>query len=200
MILHQEEISRILSTRRRVSLERSGYTRAAILLPIFNREGGTHLLFTHRTETVSTHKGEISFPGGSIEPGDQGPLQTALREANEEVQIDPEGVAVAGILDDIFTITRYLITPVVGFCLPSVSFQPNPREIRRILEIPVERFLDPGVFRVETRYEFEGARYPIYYFHLPEETIWGATAKILKQFLEICCGWIPPGSTMTGKD
>ena len=192
MKLDQETIAHSLQVRKRAIFQRDEFTRAAVLIPVFDRGDQTLLLFTHRTETVSTHKGEISFPGGSIDPADRDPEMTALREAEEEVGITATQVSVVGYLDDITTITHYLVTPVVGFIDPPESFRPNPREIQRVLEIPVESFLDPDVFRVETELEFEGKPYPVYYFDLPKETIWGATARILKQFLEISCGWVPP--------
>lgn len=200
MKLDREKVISILSQRERIVLEKEGYTRAAVLLPLFHREGRVFLVFTHRTDTVSTHKGEISFPGGVIDSGDRDPVMAALREAQEEVEVEPEEVSIAGMLDDITTVTHYLISPVVGFLRKPRRFRPNPQEIRRILEIPVESFFDPEVFRVDTRYEFEGRRYPIYYFHLPVATVWGATARIMKQFLELCCGWVPPRQGNPGHD
>lgn len=186
-----ERVRRILQDRKRVSSRKRGFRCAAVLVPIFERQGDSHLIFTRRTETVSTHKGEISFPGGAVDPEDRGPRQAALREAEEELCLSPRQVTVLGLLDDIVTLSRYRITPVVGFVPAPFSLCPNPREIDEILEIPVEQFLNPRIFRKEEQMEFQGQPYPVYYFSLPEVTVWGATAKILKQFLTICCGWNP---------
>lgn len=161
------------------------------MIPLFLKEGETWVLFTRRTETVGTHKGEISFPGGAVDPGDRGPREAALRELAEELGIQPNRVKTAGILDDILTLSRFRITPVVGVIQPPYHLRPNPQEIEAVLEIPLRCFLDPRVFRVEEHLEFQGRLYPVNYFELPEVTVWGATAKILRQFLEVCCDWVP---------
>ncbi|MCX5868953.1 MAG: CoA pyrophosphatase [Proteobacteria bacterium] len=186
-----DRLRRILKDRKRISSRKRGFRRAAVLVPIFERQGDSYLIFTQRTETVSTHKGEISFPGGAIDPEDGGPRQAALREAEEELCLSPRQVTVLGLLDDIVTLSRYRITPVVGMVRAPFSLCPNPREIEKVFEIPVGKFLDPRIFRKEDQIEFQGQSYPVYYFSLPEVTVWGATAKILKQFLTICCGWNP---------
>jgi len=186
-----ERVRRILQDRKRVSSRKRGFRCAAVLVPIFERQGDSYLIFTQRTETVSTHKGEISFPGGAIDPEDREPRQAALREAEEELCLSPRQVTVLGLLDDIVTLSRYRITPVVGMVQAPFSLCPNPREIEKVFEIPVGKFLDPRIFRKEDQIEFQGQSYPVYYFSLPEVTVWGATAKILKQFLTICCGWNP---------
>jgi len=186
-----DRLRRILKDRKRISSRKRSFRRAAVLVPIFERQGDSYLIFTQRTETVSTHKGEISFPGGAIDPEDGGPRQAALREAEEELCLSPRQVTVLGLLDDIVTLSRYRITPVVGMVRAPFSLCPNPREIEKVFEIPVGKFLDPRIFRKEDQIEFQGQSYPVYYFSLPEVTVWGATAKILKQFLTICCGWNP---------
>jgi len=186
-----DRLRRILKDRKRISSRKRGFRRAAVLVPIFERQGDSYLIFTQRTETVSTHKGEISFPGGAIDPEDGEPRQAALREAEEELCLSPRQVTVLGLLDDIVTLSRYRITPVVGMVRAPFSLCPNPREIEKVFEIPVGKFLDPRIFRKEDQIEFQGQSYPVYYFSLPEVTVWGATAKILKQFLTICCGWDP---------
>jgi len=186
-----DRLRRILKDRKRISSRKRGFRRAAVLVPIFERQGDSYLIFTQRTETVSTHKGEISFPGGAIDPEDREPRQAALREAEEELCLSPRQVTVLGLLDDIVTLSRYRITPVVGMVRAPFSLCPNPREIEKVFEIPVGKFLDPRIFRKEDQIEFQGQSYPVYYFSLPEVTVWGATAKILKQFLTICCGWDP---------
>ncbi|MCX5859205.1 MAG: CoA pyrophosphatase [Proteobacteria bacterium] len=186
-----DRLRRILKDRKRISSRPRGFRRAAVLVPIFERQGDSGLIFTRRTETVSTHKGEISFPGGAVDPGDRGSKQAALRESEEELSLPSRQVEVVGFLDDIVTLSLFRITPVVGFVREPCSLYPNPQEIEKVFEIPVTRFLDPVIFRTEEKFEFQGRPYPIYYFHLPEVTIWGATAKILKQFLTVCCSWDP---------
>ncbi len=186
-----DRLKRILQDRKRISSRKSGFRRAAVLVPIFEKQGDSHLIFTQRTETVSTHKGEISFPGGAVDPEDRGPKQAALREAEEELCLPSHQVEVVGLLDDIVTFSLFRITPVVGFVRTPFSLCPNPQEIEKVFEIPVARFLDPAIFRTEEHIEFQGSPYPVYYFSLPEVTVWGATAKILKQFLTVCCSWDP---------
>ena len=187
-----DRLRRILKERKRISSRKRGFRRAAVLVPIFERQGDSFLIFTQRTETVSTHKGEVSFPGGAVDPGDRGPKQAALREAEEELCLSSGQVEVVGLLDDIVTLSLFRITPVVGFVRAPFSLCPNPGEIEKVFELPVARFLNPAIFRTEEQFEFQGNPYPVYYFHLPEVTVWGATAKILKQFLTVCCSWDPP--------
>jgi 8-oxo-dGTP pyrophosphatase MutT (NUDIX family) len=158
--------------------------RAAVLVPLLDR-GEAHLVFAQRTDRVGHHAGQISFPGGRIDAGDADDLQAALREAEEEVGLTPSAVEPLGPLDDTETFaTQFVITPWVGVVRGPVVWQPDGEEIEKVIEVPVAALLDRGCFRVE-RWEREGVLRDVYFYDHPSATIWGATARILKQYLDL---------------
>lgn len=179
----KEKLKAALASRSRVPME-PGPVPAAVLLPLFLRDGEFHLLFTKRTTHLTHHSGEISFPGGVCDPGDLDSTDTALREAWEEVGIAPGDVEVLGELDDCHSIHNYLVTPVVGVFPPGYRLTVNDAEIERIIEVPLSHFGQPGVFRVED-WEWQGKRRAMYFYLHGEDEIWGLTARILKQFLDV---------------
>ena len=186
----EKEIARILQNRQKNTIQREGFTHSAVLLPLLKQDSTYHILFTKRTNTVATHKGQISFPGGTSDEKDKSLLDTALRESFEEVKILPEDVSVLGSLDDIITVTSFVITPFVGVIPYPYSFQPNPDEIDELIIAPVDSLLDRNNFRADTTsYEFLGQSYPVYFFYYKHHEIWGATAKILKQFFDLVYNW-----------
>lgn len=187
----EEEILLALSRRPAVSLSADGFQPAAVLLPIFLKDGRWQVLLTRRTEQVEKHKGEISFPGGHIDAEDTDALSAALRETEEEVGIPRDNVKVLGRLDDLLTMTGFCIHPFVGRIHYPFSVRPAAVEIAEIILLPLQDFLDPAVFR---RMEFtrNGAAYPVYSFLVRGYNVWGATARILKQFLEVCLGYEEP--------
>ena len=158
--------------------------RAAVLVPIVDR-GEAHLVFAQRTERVGHHKGQISFPGGRIDPEDADDLAAALREAHEEVGLEPSRVEPLGLLDDTETFaTQYVITPFVGVVRGPVVWQPDGEEIEKVIEVPVAALLDRGSFRVE-QWQRDGVTRDVYFYDYRGTTIWGATARILKQYLDV---------------
>jgi len=158
--------------------------RAAVLVPIVDR-GEAHLVFAQRTQRVGHHAGQISFPGGRIDPDDADDLAAALREAHEEVGLEPSRVEPLGLLDDTETFaTEYVITPFVGVVRGPVVWQPDGEEIEKVIEVPVAALLDRGAFRVE-RWERDGVAREVYFYDYRGTTIWGATARILKQYLDV---------------
>ena len=172
-----------LSDRPRRVVPPGSLIRAAVLVPIVDR-GDAHLVFTRRSERVQ-HPGQISFPGGRIDPEDPDDLHAALREAHEEVALPPSAVEPLGMLDDTETFaTQYVITPWVGLVRGPVAWQPDGHEIERVIEVPVEALLDRGCFRVE-QWERGGVVRDVYFYEYRDTTIWGATARILKQYLDI---------------
>jgi 8-oxo-dGTP pyrophosphatase MutT (NUDIX family) len=158
--------------------------RAAVLVPIVDR-GEAHLAFAKRTERVGHHAGQISFPGGRIDAGDADDLQAALREAEEEVGLARSAVEPLGLLDDTETFaTQFVITPWVGIVRGPVVWQPDGEEIDKVIEVPVAALLDRACFRVE-RWPRAGVLRDVYFYEYQNETIWGATARILKQYLDL---------------
>ena len=164
---------------------------AAVLMPLFEKESKWYVLLTLRSADLPTHKNQISFPGGRLDQGEDA-LAAALREAHEEVGIRPEDVEILGRLDEIITITKYRITPFVGIIPYPYPLRVSENEIAEVIELPLETFLDPKICRVDNTWSFEGKSYPVYYFSFGRHIVWGATARILKQFLEVVMGWQEP--------
>lgn len=157
---------------------------AAVLLPIVDR-GEPAVLFAKRTEHVGHHRGQISFPGGIVAPSDPSLLDAALRECEEEVGLPRGAVDPLGALDDTETVaTQFVITPFVGYVREAVTWRPDGEEIEKVLEVPWSALTDPRCFRVEM-WERDGTRRPVYFYECLGETIWGATARILKGYLDL---------------
>lgn len=174
-----------LARRPRRALSRSDLVSAAVLVPITDH-GEPHLVFTQKSERVPHHKGQFAFPGGVVEQRDASLVETALREAWEEVRLPPEAVEVLGLMDDTPTrATPFVITPVVGVVTAAVAFAPDGREVERVLEVPLARLRDPAIFSTEV-WERDGEPHPVHFYRVSAgDVIWGATARILKQFLEL---------------
>ena len=180
----RKRIETALADRPRRIVDQEELVPAAVLLPITGRSD-PHILFVKRTEQVAHHKGQISFPGGIVETRDGSRLETALREAREEIGLHPELVEILGTLDDTETrATRFVITPFVGLVTAPVAWRPDGREIQQVLEVPLAGLLDPACFRVEM-WERGGELTPVYFYDYRGEVIWGATARILKQLLDL---------------
>lgn len=171
-----------LGARTRCKME-PGPVPAAVLLPLFLRNGEPHLLFTKRAPHLLHHSGEISFPGGVLAP-EESPETGALRETWEETGILPADVEILGVLDDVYSIHDYLVTPLVGVVPPDYPYVINRDEIERIIEAPVAHFLDPSILRMERR-EWQGQSFLVRHYDVCGDDIWGMTAAILAQFLEI---------------
>jgi 8-oxo-dGTP pyrophosphatase MutT (NUDIX family) len=172
-----------VAARQRSTLDRQDLRRAAVLVPIVFRDGTPNFILTTRTMTVAHHKGQISFPGGVAQPSDQTSVDTALREANEEIGLDPECVQVVGLLDDLATITHFSVTPVLGFVSPDAAFTIEPREVDHMFEAPIGAFRDPDNYElVRTKYLAKPVTYHRY--TIDGHVIWGATAKIINRFLD----------------
>jgi 8-oxo-dGTP pyrophosphatase MutT (NUDIX family) len=156
---------------------------AAVLVPLYNREGEDYVLFTRRTDRLRHHRGEISFPGGRREPDDGDLVTTALRETREELGIAPDDVKVLGRLDDFFSVYGYHVTPYVGFFPWPYPLQADPGEIAEIIEVPLARFRDPAIHRQED-WQHRGRVHPVDFYSVDHHEIWGLTAAILRQFLQ----------------
>jgi len=176
--------ARLTSHERRV-VPPGPLIQAAVLVPIIDRAGDPYVLFAKRTDRVGHHKGQISFPGGVVDPDDRSFLDAALRECEEEIALPRAAVEPLGMLDDTETVaTRFIITPVVGVVRRPVAWQPDGEEIERVIEVPYELLVTEGSMRVE-HVERDGVTRPVYYFDYEGDTIWGATARILKQYLDL---------------
>ena len=175
---------RRLGARRRRIAPDGPLIKAAVLLPIVDR-GEPMILFTKRTERVGQHKGQISFPGGVVDPTDASLLDAALRECEEEIALPRAAVEPLGALDDTETVaTSFVITPFVGLVREPVAWQPDGQEIERVIEVPFEALAAEGSFRVEMAIR-DGIERPVYSFDYHGDTIWGATARILVHYLEL---------------
>lgn len=160
---------------------------ASVLVPLVEREGGMTIIFTQRTAHLAAHAGQISFPGGGMEQADRDAVATALRETQEEIGLEPERVEVAGRLDTYVTRTGFEITPVVGFIRPPFILNPDPFEVAEVFEVPLEFFLRPGAVKKETR-QFQGTQRYFYVFPYEDRYIWGATAGMLVNLVDVLNG------------
>jgi len=158
-----------------------GSRPAAVLVPLFEARSEAHVILTKRPDTMPTHRGEVSFPGGGVRSGDESLRDAALRETEEEIGLPPAAVEVVAELDTLATVgSRFTITPFVGIIDPLPRLVPHPGEVVRILEVPLSELLEDDAFHEEYWGSPDRA---ISFFELPGETVWGATARILVAFL-----------------
>ncbi|MBI4882479.1 MAG: CoA pyrophosphatase [Actinobacteria bacterium] len=165
---------------------------SAVLVLLGDGPAGAEVLLTRRSMQLRSHRGEVSFPGGRIDPGES-PIDAALREANEEVGLAPSAVEVVGELRSIGThVTRSWITPIVARVVAGGDGQPpslraHTGEVDRMLWVPLSDLTRPGTFREELWPTPNGV-FPIFFFELDDETVWGATARLLHQLLRVAHG------------
>lgn len=153
-------------------------TPAGVLIPMLARGATYHVLFTRRSPDLKHHPGQVSFPGGRLEPQDRDVTEAALREAEEEVGLPRGHVDIAGYLEPQLTITGYAVTPVIGLVHQGFEIRPDPSEVEEVFEVPLEFLLDRGNL-LQSHREFEGFRLPIYEYRYASHRIWGATASML---------------------
>src|SRR6266568_4750072 len=160
--------------------------KAAVLIGLFEQEEELYLAFIRRATTLRSHSGEIAFPGGSVDLTDTSPVETALREAQEEIGLDPSRVEVLGILPPVFTVvSNFLITPVVAFLPQGLgTLQLEANEVAELILIPLRGLADPAIAHTE-EWTRGGLTRTIYFFDHGPYRIWGATARILNMLLEI---------------
>lgn len=180
----KQSIQVALANRIRETVREPSLTCAAVLIPLLFRDGEWWVLVTLRTQHVEHHKGQISFPGGACDPGDAGRKATALREAHEEIGIPPEAVEIVGVLDDLPTVTGFVVTPFVGVIPHSFAYQLSPSEVAAVVEVPISFLRDPDNLRVEQR-EYKGKLHDVLSWEYESHVIWGATARMLKNLLDL---------------
>ncbi len=156
---------------------------ASVLVPVVEREGSAHVVLTRRRDDLPAHPGQISFPGGKLEPCDAGPVEAALREAQEEVGLGPAQVDIVGLLDTYQTATGYRVLPVVGIVEPRFSPVPDPREVSDVFEVPLSFLMTPDNHLRQSR-KWQGVMRHYYAMPYNEHYIWGATAGILKNMYD----------------
>ena len=160
---------------------------SAVLVTILDGPDGAEVLLTRRSEALRSHRGEISFPGGRVDAGETFE-EAALREAHEEVALDPSTVQLHGLLDPISTmVSRSFIVPVVGTLDRQPVLHPAEHEVERIMWVPLAELTRTDTFREEV-WPFDLGQRPMFFFELDDETIWGATARILHQLLRVALG------------
>jgi 8-oxo-dGTP pyrophosphatase MutT (NUDIX family) len=168
---------------------------AAVLVPVFELDGQARVVLTRRPQTMAHHQGEIAFPGGKVDPAvDASPRDAALREAEEEIGLPRSAVDVIAQLDPIQTFAGpFLIAPFVGVIDVPPVLVPDPREVERVFDVAIAELLADGVHREERWADIFGANRPMHFFELEDETVWGATARILAGFLAHLTGVPLPG-------
>lgn len=162
---------------------------AAVLAPLFVASGEVHVVLTRKSDRLRQHSGQVSFPGGGWEPGDASLLATALREAQEEIGLDPADVDVLGALSPMPTATTgYAILPFVGVVPAAYTYVPDGFEVDRVFTAPLGLFADPARRRTET-WQRGGVSHPVHFFDdVDGELVWGATARMLVALLDRLAG------------
>lgn len=150
---------------------------AGVVIPMFEKDGDVHIVLTKRSERVRIHKGEVSFPGGMCEDGDGSTMNTALRECCEEIGVRARDVEVIGKMDDMYTLTGFVITPYVGIIPYPYDFKTSPEEVAYLIFLPLS-YLTEVVPAIEDA-EHEGLMHPVPAFYYKGERVWGATCRIL---------------------
>ncbi|MBW2266278.1 MAG: CoA pyrophosphatase [Deltaproteobacteria bacterium] len=183
----EKRIGKALAARKCRKIKDGNLVPSAVLLPLFQNEGKRYILFIERSDKVEYHKGEISFPGGTVEPDDSDLLYTALRECSEEIGLDPSDVTILGQLDDTPTLTtRFVITPFVGIIPHPYEFRVNIDEISQLIPIPFDALVKEHCSETSrgNSMEQDSAQH---IFSYENNVIWGATARILEQLIDLVC-------------
>ena len=158
----------------------------SVLLALFDQDYETSLIFIRRASTLRSHSGEIAFPGGSFEPTDDTRIITALREAQEEIGLEPSRVEVLGVMPPVFTVvSNFLITPVVAY-LPGGpgELQLQASEVAEVIFLPLKGLADPAIYRAE-QWMRDGVPHTVYFYDYGSYRVWGATARMLNALLEL---------------
>lgn len=177
-------IKRALADRPTERVAGDDLTPAAVMVLLYPKDGDYCVLLNKRSQDVEHHKGEISFPGGATDPEDRDSLDTALRETEEEMGIHRDDINVLGEMDEVATRSRFRVNVFAGVISPPYDFRPSADEIAEIVEFPVSALKDPASVRVETHWQ-DGASSTVYSYAYDKHLVFGATARILQQFLQL---------------
>lgn len=170
-----------------------GARPSAVLAPLYDEDGAARVILTRRTWGLRTHQGEVSFPGGRVEPG-EAPVDAAQREAHEEIDLDASTVQIIGELDHLSTVSSAsFIVPYVGVVPGRPETQPNPDEVDAVLHVSLAELADPAIFREEIWTFPDGQDRSIFFFELVGDTVWGMTAALLRQLLGLVTGTLGRG-------
>jgi 8-oxo-dGTP pyrophosphatase MutT (NUDIX family) len=159
---------------------------ASVLVPLLKDSNEWNLLFTRRTDTLQSHKGQVAFPGGAADPGDIDPQATALRESFEEIALKPEFVRILGCLSPMNSVTNYRITPVIGIIQWPIKLTPSIDEVQKIFTIPLKWLASPENRQIKPYQRKAGdTSQVIFYQPYEEEVVWGITAQITVNLLTV---------------
>jgi 8-oxo-dGTP pyrophosphatase MutT (NUDIX family) len=189
-----EMIKDILLKRepRRIYAGGNSLRHAGVLLPLLERERNIFVLLTKRTNNVEHHKGQISFPGGAVDKKDSSFKETALRETREEIGLSKEFIEILGVIDDTLTlVSNFLIHPYVGIVRSGCIYSLNPAEVDRVLEVPLAVFHPRYAGMKNYTFEHEGKSFQAPGYEYSGDVIWGATARIMDNFMQILGDKIP---------
>jgi 8-oxo-dGTP pyrophosphatase MutT (NUDIX family) len=181
-----ERVESALSDYTPRKIEHPSAAAAAVLILLHPREGDAHVVFTERTNHVEHHKGQMSFPGGACDDGDDCSETTALRETWEEIGVKKDHVRLIGSLDDMVTISNFRVTPFVGVLEyeESYPYRINDQEVAKVVEVPLTFLMEDGNMELEVR-EHQGREVLVPSFSYNGHRIWGATARMLHQLVEL---------------
>ena len=181
-----ERLRRLLAARPRAPVAIDGFQPAAVLVPIVSEPGRPdQLLFTERRHDLSTHAGQIAFPGGKQDADDADHAACAVRETTEELGIEPAAIEVLGLLDDVPTPTRFVITPVVARLRGPLTMNPNPAEVASVFSAPLASLAEPTRYTANGTRTFLGITYEMHEYRWEPHRIWGATARMVYQLMAL---------------
>jgi 8-oxo-dGTP pyrophosphatase MutT (NUDIX family) len=179
-----EALRKTLAARARARVLIDGFAPSAVLVPIVTEPGQPdRLLFTERRHDLSTHAGQIAFPGGKQDPEDADASACAVRETTEELGIEPAAVEVLGLLDDVPTPSRFIITPVVARLRGPLTMAPNPAEVASVFSAELAALVDPLRYTANGTRTFLGITYEMHEYRWEPHRIWGATARMVYQLM-----------------
>jgi len=186
MNVDADRLRSLLAARPRGRVAIDGFAPAAVLVPIVTEPGQSdRLLFTERRHDLSTHAGQIAFPGGKKDADDADHAACAVRETTEELGIEPAAIEVLGLLDDVPTPTRFVITPVVARLRGPLAMAPNPAEVASVFAAPLDALADPSRYTANGTRTFLGITYEMHEYRWEPHRIWGATARMVYQLMTL---------------